>query len=121
MVSGSLVALALAIVCLPALGGRPFAATAVLALVGLLIYGPFSLLGGLISLAAGGERRAATASGLIDGVGYLASALAGATLGRVLDTWGYRAGFGGLAALALVAAFLTSRLRLESASQRMVS
>jgi sugar phosphate permease len=113
VVVASLVALAVAIASLPAVGGHPLAASAVLAAVGLLVYGPFSLLGGLLALAAGGARAAATASGLVDGVGYVASALAGATLGRVLDVWGYRVGFGGLSGLALVAAVLASRLRLE--------
>lgn len=112
MVVGSLVALAVAIASLPLVATRPFAASAVLAAVGLLVYGPFSLLGGLLALAAGGARTAATAAGFVDGVGYVASALAGATLGRVLDAWGYRAGFSGLAVLALVAAVLASRLRL---------
>jgi sugar phosphate permease len=113
MVVASLVALAVAIASLPAASGHPLAASAVLAAVGLLVYGPFSLLGGLLALAAGGTRAAATASGLVDGVGYVASALAGATLGRVLDAWGYRVGFEGLAGLALIAAVLASRLRLE--------
>lgn len=116
MVVASLVALAGAIALLPVVAARPLVASAVLAAVGLLVYGPFSLLGGLLALGAGGARTAATASGLVDGVGYVASALAGVTLGRVLDAWGYRAGFGGLAVLALLAAVLASRLRLEDAA-----
>lgn len=115
MIVASLVALAGAIAALPLVANRPLAASAVLAAVGLLVYGPFSLLGGLLALAAGGERTAATAAGVVDGVGYVASALAGVTLGRVLDAWGYHVGFGGLAVLALLSAVLASRLRLEAA------
>lgn len=112
MVVGSLVLLGVCIAALPAVATQPLAASALLAAVGLLVYGPFSLLGGLLALAAGGERTAATAAGFVDGVGYVASALAGATLGRVLDVWGYRAGFSALAVLAFLAAALASRLRL---------
>ncbi len=115
LVVGSLVALGLAIASLPSVATRPLGATMLLAGVGFLVYGPFSLLGGLVALSAGGERAAASAAGFIDGIGYVASALAGVTLGRVLDLWGYRVGFFGLAGLAFLAAALASRLRLEDA------
>lgn len=115
LVVASLVALGLAIAALPSVASRPVGATMLLAGVGFLVYGPFSLLGGLVALSAGGERAAASAAGFIDGIGYVASALAGVTLGRVLDLWGYRVGFFGLAGLAFLAAGLASRLRLEDA------
>lgn len=108
----SLGLLAPAIWVLRLVGTQPIAAAAVLALVGFLLLGPFSLLGGLLSLDAGGPRMAATAAGLTDGVGYVASALAGAGLGRMLDHGGYDLALAILAALALVAALLASRLRL---------
>lgn len=114
LVVASLVALAAAIALLPHVASRPLAAAALLAAIGFLVYGPFSLLGGLLSLDAGGARMAASAAGLIDGVGYVASALAGFALGRVLDEGGYTVGFTGLAALALASAALASRLRLRA-------
>ena len=57
---------------------------------------------------------AATAAGLTDGVGYIASAIAGVGLGRILDHGGYSVAFTILAALALLAALLASRLRLAA-------
>lgn len=72
---------------------------ALLGAVGLLVYGPFSLLSGVIAVETGGARLAATAAGIIDGVGYLAAILAGSVLGHLIDVGGYRLGFGVLAAL----------------------
>ena len=114
VVVASIALLAPAIFMLPYLGTRPLAAAGLLAVIGFLLYGPFSLLGGLLSLDAGGPRMAATAAGLTDGVGYIASALAGVGLGRILDQGGYSVAFTILAALALLAALLASRLRLAA-------
>jgi sugar phosphate permease len=114
LILASLVLLAPAIFLLPWVGSRPLFAAALLAIIGFLLYGPFSLLGGLLSLDAGGPRLAATAAGLTDGVGYVASALAGVGLGRLLDKGGYSLAFSILAALALVAALVASRLRLKN-------
>ena len=114
IVVASILLLAPAIFLLPYTGTRPLAAAALLAVIGFLVYGPFSLLGGLLSLDAGGPRMAATAAGLTDGVGYVASALAGVGLGRILDRGGYSVAFSILAGLALLAALLASRLRLAT-------
>jgi sugar phosphate permease len=78
-------------------------ATLLIALVGFLVYGPFSLLSGVMALEAGGIGLISTAAGLIDGIGYLAGALAGASLGKLLDVGGYGLGFSVLAVGAAIA------------------
>jgi sugar phosphate permease len=84
----------------------PADAAVLLALVGFLVYGPFSLLSGVMALDTGGERLVATAAGITDGVGYLASGLSGAALGRIVDIGGYPLGFSVLAIASVAAAVL---------------
>ncbi len=78
--------------------------TIAIGVIGFLTYGPYSLLAGALSLEVGGQRRVATVSGIVDGVGYLAGILAGAQFGRYVDAHGYKVGFHALAGLALLAA-----------------
>lgn len=113
LVVGSLVAVAGVIAALVRVSDRPILAAALLAGVGFLLYGPFSLLGGLLSIESGGPRLTASAAGLIDGVGYAAGAASGVGLGRLFDRAGYAAGFHVLAVVALMAAVFASRLRLQ--------
>jgi sugar phosphate permease len=80
-------------------------------IVGLLVYGPYSLLSGVLAVESGGAALAATAANVIDGVGYVGAILAGATLGTLLDRGGYSLGFGVLACLTGVSAFLALGLR----------
>jgi sugar phosphate permease len=79
--------------------------------VGLLVYGPYSLLAGVLAVESGGAKMAATAAGIIDGVGYIAGALAGSTLGLLLDKGGYSLGFRALAGVTAVAAVIALGLR----------
>ncbi len=78
---------------------------------GLLVYGPFSLLSGVLAIETGGAGLAATAAGIIDGVGYLSAILAGAALGRLLDIGGYPLGFRVLAVITGASAVLALGLR----------
>ena len=64
-----------------------------------------------MAVANGGARLAATAAGIIDGVGYVAGALAGVTLGRLLDLGGYGLGFGVLAGITAVSALIALALK----------
>ena len=96
---------------LPRTAGSPLAGAALIGAVGLLVYGPYSLLSGVLAVESGGARLAATAAGVIDGVGYLAAILSGAALGRVLDVGGYALGFRILSALTAVSALLALALR----------
>lgn len=109
---GSLAMLAGVLALLP-LAARESAlfATVLVGLAGLLVYGPYSLLAGTMAVETGGARLAATAAGIIDGAGYVAGALAGVTLGRLLDVGGYDLGFGVLAAITAVSSLIALRLR----------
>jgi sugar phosphate permease len=92
---------------LPVIGAKStWLATASVGGIGLLSYGPYSLLAGVIAVEIRGREHVATVAGILDGVGYFAAILAGAAFGRMLDVGGYQLGFDCLAALALVAAVL---------------
>jgi OPA family glycerol-3-phosphate transporter-like MFS transporter len=75
-------------------------------LIGFLVYGPYSLLAGVLAVDVGGERFTATVSGWVDGTGYVAGFLSGALFGRLLMAGGYRLGFQVMAAVTLGSAVL---------------
>jgi sugar phosphate permease len=75
-------------------------------LIGFLVYGPYSLLGGVLSVEVRGKEFAATVSGLVDGTGYFAGILSGTVFGKLLMIGGYRLGFETMAGLTLTAAGL---------------
>ena len=97
---GILVALGGVLLSLPALGamGIVWAAAAV-GVVGLLVYGPYSLLAGVLSVEVQGKEQAATVSGLVDAAGYLAGVVSGWGFGRLVDLYGYDTGMRTLALL----------------------
>ncbi len=68
------------------------------------LLGPYSYLGGAFALDFGGKQGSALSSGLIDGVGYLGSVLAGDTVARVSVAYGWTGVFLALAAVSLAAA-----------------
>lgn len=112
LVFGILLGLSVALALLTTVGkSNPGAGVALLALVGLLLYGPYSILGGVVSIETGGSDLAGTATGVVDGIGYLAAILAGQTLGEVLDRWGYPMAFTLLAGLTLASALCSLCLR----------
>ena len=74
------------------------------AVVAFVMIGPYSYLGGAISLDFGGKQGSATASGVIDGVGYLGGVLAGNSVAGISVVWGWKGAFVALA----VVAFLSS-------------
>jgi sugar phosphate permease len=112
MIAGCLALLAVVIAVLPPVAAVSTAgAAALVGLVGLLVYGPYSLLAGVLAIESGGKEAAATAAGLIDGVGYVGSALAGSALGKLLDLGGYTLGFRVLAGVTVVSAVLALGLR----------
>jgi OPA family glycerol-3-phosphate transporter-like MFS transporter len=79
-------------------------AVVLIALVAFLILGPYSFLAGAISLDFGGKRGSGTASGLIDGVGYLGGVLSGSGMAHIAVRYGWNGAFLVLA----VFAFLSS-------------
>lgn len=72
--------------------------------IGFLVYGPYSLLSGVLAVEVRGREYAATVAGLVDGVGYIAGFLSGVCFGKLLMLGGYRLGFQVMAALTLLSA-----------------
>jgi sugar phosphate permease len=80
-------------------------ATAV-GLIGFLVYGPYSLLSGVLAVEVRGKENTATVCGWVDGTGYLAGILSGKYFGLLLGAGGYRLGFHCMAAMTVIAAVL---------------
>jgi MFS transporter, OPA family, glycerol-3-phosphate transporter len=74
--------------------------------IGFLVYGPYSLLAGVLAVEVRGKEFAATVSGMVDGLGYIAGFLSGILFGRLIMVGGYRLGFQVMAGMTLIAAFL---------------
>jgi MFS transporter, ACS family, hexuronate transporter len=111
LIAGILGSLALLLALLPWGAARtPASAVWLVGAVGLLVYGPYSLLAGVFAVESGGAAAAATAAAIIDACGYLAGILAGEALGRVLDRGGYPLGFECLAAITTLSALLACLL-----------
>jgi sugar phosphate permease len=73
-------------------------------LVAFLVIGPYSFLGGAVALDFGGKQGSGTASGIIDGVGYLGGVLSGDSMARISVSHGW----GGAFLVLAVVAFLSS-------------
>jgi sugar phosphate permease len=67
------------------------------AAVAFLVLGPYSYLAGAIALDFGGKQGSATASGFIDGVGYLGGVLAGNSVAHLAVSYGWKGAFAMLA------------------------
>jgi len=115
-VVASLLALSLVLVAMPYLFhlGLWLLAVAV-GLIGFLVYGPYSLLGGVLSVEVRGKGYAATVSGIVDGTGYVAGFLSGIFFGQLLMLGGYRLGFEVMAGLTLLSALLSCLLYRQPA------
>ena len=85
-------------------GGGRWLPLALISLVGLLLLGPYSFLAGAMSLDAGGRQGAATASGLVDAVGYAGATGALWLTGALAEHRGWNAAFLALALLAAATA-----------------
>jgi len=88
----------------------------VVASVGFFMIGPYAFLAGAISLDFGGKTGSGTASGLIDGVGYLGGVLAGDAIARISVAYGWRGafavlGYGTLATSLVGAMYLLNQMR----------
>jgi OPA family glycerol-3-phosphate transporter-like MFS transporter len=70
--------------------------------VAFLTLGPYSFLAGAIALDLGGKQGSGTASGLIDGAGYLGGVLAGDSMARISVSHGWNAAFLTLAGIAFL-------------------
>ncbi|HLK20038.1 MAG TPA: MFS transporter [Bryobacteraceae bacterium] len=75
---------------------------ALVSTVAFLIIGPYAYLAGAIALDFGGKQGSGTASGLIDGIGYLGGVLAGNSMANIAVTWGWKGAFAVLAGVTWV-------------------
>ena len=79
------------------------------ALIAFLMIGPYSYFAGAMSLDFGGKQGSATASGFIDGIGYLGGVLAGGSIASISVAWGWKGAFvflAGIAFLSSIAALI---------------
>ena len=83
------------------------------ALIGFLLLGPYSYLAGAMSMDFGAETGAATAAGIIDGVGYLAGVLSGDTMARITVQYGWRNAFLALAVICSLTAAIAFILAIS--------
>jgi OPA family glycerol-3-phosphate transporter-like MFS transporter len=98
------------------LGGTRAWPIGMVAAVGFLLVGPYSFLAGAIALDFGGKRGGATASGLVDGFGYIGGVAAGAGVAWVATARGWAGVFLAMAAVAwtsaaVAAVFLVQQVR----------
>ena len=85
------------------------AASSIVAL-SFFVNGAHGMIGGAASMDFGGKKAAATAAGLFDGVQYIAGAVVGVGLGRLLDTQGWGVWPFAPIPFAIVGALVMSRL-----------
>ena len=112
-----IVGLALAGAALAALGlgdfgGAGFGPIALVAAVAFFLIGPYSYLAGAIALDFGGRKGGATASGLIDGVGYLGAILAGRGMADLALSRGWAGAFLVLAGVAWSSSLASAALMM---------
>lgn len=88
----------------------PVAAAALIGFSCIWIFGVHGMLSGTASADFGGKKAAATATGMLDGVQYLASGFTGFGLGWVLETFGWRAWTSCIVPFSLLGALVISRL-----------
>jgi sugar phosphate permease len=99
-----LAAVVLSVLAWGHLGSSKLVPVTLVALVALVMMGPYSYLSGAISLDFGGKHGSGSASGFIDGTGYLGGILAGNCVARVSVTWGWQGVFALLTLVALLSA-----------------
>jgi len=63
------------------------------AAIGFVLIGPYSLLAGAVSLDFGGKQGSATAAGWIDGIGYVGGILSGNLIGSIAEHQGWAPAF----------------------------
>jgi OPA family glycerol-3-phosphate transporter-like MFS transporter len=94
-------------------GGSSALPVWLVASVAFTLIGPYSYLAGAISLDLGGKQGAATASGIIDGVGYLGGVLAGGAVAGISVSFGWQGAFTALAGVALLSSLAAALFLIE--------
>lgn len=87
-----------------------FVAISLLGFAAFFNSGPYSYLAGAMALDFGGRQGGGTASGIIDGVGYVGGALAGVGFARAALSFGWGGAFAALAGLTAVTALFAAVL-----------
>jgi OPA family glycerol-3-phosphate transporter-like MFS transporter len=113
-----LTACALGALALHDFGGSPFWPVALVTLIGFLLIGPYSFLAGAISLDFGGKQGSSTASGFIDGVGYLGGMLAGDSMARISVLYGWEGAFLVLGAVSVVSSVIAALILYEQRAKQ---
>lgn len=85
----------------------------VIGLSGFFLFGPYSMSSGALSLDIAGHERAGSATGLIDGVGYIGGAIAAWGAGKISDTLGWQKVFLVLAVCGVISTIAAYLLSLE--------
>jgi OPA family glycerol-3-phosphate transporter-like MFS transporter len=98
-------------------GGSALAPVILVTLIGFLLIGPYSYLAGAISLDFGGKQGSSTASGFIDGIGYLGGMMAGDSMARLVVQAGWNGAFLVLSVVALLSTAAAVLLLLEQLRQ----
>jgi OPA family glycerol-3-phosphate transporter-like MFS transporter len=99
----TLTTIALLLLALVDFGSSPAGPVWLIALIGFLMIGPYSYFAGAMSLDFGARQGSATASGFIDGIGYLGGVLAGGSVASISVKWGWKGAFLALAGVSLLA------------------
>ena len=113
-----LTATTLALASLGAVRPGPVGAIVALMLIGVTAFcllGPYSYLGGAMALDFGGKHAGATASGIIDGIGYLGGTLAGIGVAQISVALGWHGVFVALASVCAVSAVAAGWLYFHQA------
>lgn len=111
-----LMVLALAVLAVAPLRGRPVEALLLLAAVGTFMTIPYSFCSGVLAVEFGGKRASATAAGVIDGMGYLGAAFSGWGIAAIASRYGWSMAFAVLAATGLVTAAVVGIYLLTTAA-----
>lgn len=120
VMAASLSMLLVAVIALGHAGVRdPLAVAAIIGVAGFFLLGPYSLLGGAITLDVAGKRGASTTVGIIDGVGYLGASLAAAVLGSVSKRAGWSRAFDVIAAVIAIALVVSASWWRRASADRL--
>lgn len=89
--------------------GKPFVDAAALFVIGFAIYGPVMLIG-IAAVDCVPKKAAATAAGFTGLFGYIGTVGAEVGVGRLVETWGWDAGFGLILACTVISSVLLALL-----------
>jgi OPA family glycerol-3-phosphate transporter-like MFS transporter len=92
----------------------PVLPVVLVALIAFLLVGPYSFLGGAVAMDFGGRQGSGTASGVIDGVGYLGGVLAGDSVARLSAAFGWSGAFIALSVVCFLSSIAAIRYTLRS-------